>query len=358
MFIDYIILNNFRALKNDRVIFDRNFNIIYGKNAQGKTSLIESVYFLASGKSFRTRKISEQISFKEKKTTIFAKAKDDVYAVELEKESKNFYKNREKTKYANYVGDIPVISFSPEDAELINGSPDIRRRFFNYEICQTDRSYLSDIMKFQKILKVRNQLIKKKETNSEIFKIYNEKYIELCAILSLKRKEYINKLSEVLNKKYRQIFGNNKELIIEYENFFGDIKDLTKEELVEKIRLILKEKEEKEIIYGYSLIGSQKDDYNFILADKKVKSFASQGEKKSILLALKIAIGEYIIERKGETPIYLLDDISAYFDEIRKYSVLDYFKEKKMQVFFTSTEKLDIEGKCFNIDEGVIYENV
>ncbi|WP_067139164.1 DNA replication/repair protein RecF [Oceanivirga salmonicida] len=360
MYIEQILVDNFRILANKKFEFSKNFNLIYGKNAQGKTSLIEAVYFLASGKSFRTRKIIEQIKENNKRMVVFSKINGVNYSIELSKDKRAFYKNSNRCKYSEYLGDILVISFSPEDMDLIIGTPDTRRRFFNYEICQIDKKYLKYLLDFQKILKIRNKMIKNNEMESKLFEIYNEKFIDLSIELLMIRKEYIEELSIIINEKYQKLFGNKKKINLIYENFLVNLKDkkYNKDELKAEFKESLFSKKDKEKIYGYSILGPQKDDFIFEINENKVKSYASQGEKKSVLLALKLAQGDYIISKTNNTPIFLFDDISAYFDEIRKYRVMEYFKEKKIQCFFTSTEKIDIEAKYIKIEDGDINDEV
>ncbi|PID67402.1 MAG: DNA replication and repair protein RecF [Fusobacteriales bacterium] len=358
MYIDQILVDNFRILANKKFEFSRNFNLIYGKNAQGKTSLIEAVYFLASGKSFRTRKILEQIKDGNKRMVVYSKIDNESYSIELSKEKRAFYKNSNTCKYSEYLGNILVVSFSPEDMDLIMGSPDNRRRFFNYEISQVDKKYLKYLLDFQKVLKVRNKMLKNNEMDTKLFDIYNEKFIDLSIEIYLIRKKYIKELSLMINEKYQKLFGNKKQISLVYEDFLVNSDSKDKENLKLEFKNYLDSRKEKEKIYAYSISGPQKDDFSFKIDDSKVKSYASQGEKKSVLLALKLAQGEYIIRQTQKTPIFLFDDISAYFDEFRKYSVIEYFKEKNIQCFFTSTEKLDIEAKCINIELGdIVYED-
>lgn len=343
MYIENITLNNFRNIKNCKITFSKNFNVLYGKNAQGKTSLIEAIYFLATGKSFRTRKTLEQINEKEKVLTLFGKTSVDDFSVQLSKEKKEFYISRNKVKYKEYIGKFLAISLSPEDILLISDSPENRRRFFNYEISQINTQYLIALINFQKILKIRNKLIKELKMDTEIFEIYNKKFINISKLIYQYRKEYIKQLSVYINKKYKEIF-DEKNLLIKYEKSCD----------YENIEKILEEKKEKEKILGFSLYGPHKDEFSFILNGQKVKSFASQGEKKSVIFSLKLAQIDYIMEKLKESPVVLLDDIEAYFDEIRKNTVINYLSNKNIQCFFTATSKLAIEAKTFYVSDGEI----
>lgn len=356
MYLEELMSKNYRLLKENKIIFDKKFNFIYGKNAQGKTSIIEAIYFIATGKSFRTKKNIDQIKHQEKRMLIFAKTNKNKYSLELTPQKRTFYINKKITNYTNYIGEILAIYFIPEDIEIITGSPITRRKFFNYEIAQTNKIYLKEILNFQKILKIRNGYFKEKNIKDLLFNIYEDKFIELSSNIIIKRYEYIKKISDILEKKYNELFDKNKKVQIRYESFITISESKTKEQIEQEIREQISKKRQIELNYGYSQIGPQKDEYSFYINGQKAKSFASQGEKKSIIFALKLAQMEYIISEKKNTPIFLIDDIASYFDEIRKNKILEYFLEKDIQCFFTSTEKLGIKGKTFYINEGEIID--
>ena len=359
MYLDQISFNNFRCLVDRKLEFDRYFNLIYGRNGQGKTSLIEAVYFLATGKSFRTKKVKEIRKYNLNRLTVFGKYihedfSESVIAVDVNEDKRDFYIDRRKNKYINYVGLLNIISFIPEDIELIIGNPGVRRGFFNYEISQAKKEYLQSIVNFEKILKIRNKLIKEKETGKDIYKIYNEKFIEEGLNIVLNRREFIKKLSILLNLNYRKLFDESSELKLKYECFLGDVEKKTREELKKIFEDMCKKKIEREKILGYSLLGPQKDDFIFELNGKNAKAYSSQGEKKSIVFSLKISEIDILMKEKKEYPIFIMDDIASYFDEIRKNSILNYFLNKKIQCFITSTEDLGIEGKKFVVEKGEI----
>ena len=359
MYLKQINYSNFRCLKDMKTELDKNFNLIYGKNGQGKTTFIEAVHFLATGKSFRTKKLKELFKYTKNRVTVFGKyvnknEEETVIAVDINEEKKDFYINKNKNKYIDYVGLLNIISFIPEDIEIIIGNPSVRRNFFNYEISQAKKEYLKSIVDFEKILKIRNKLIKEKKTKEEIYKIYNEKFIEKGVNIIIHRKEFIKNLSILLNLNYRKLFDEKSELRLKYMCFLGDLEKKTKEEIIEKFKNIMKRKKEREKILGYSLIGPQKDDFIFELNGKNAKSFSSQGEKKSIIFSLKISEIDMLIKEKNEYPLFIMDDIASYFDEVRKKSILDYFLNKKIQCFITSTEDLKIDGKKFIFEKGEI----
>ena len=362
MYLSQINYNNFRCLENKKIDLDRNFNLIYGKNGQGKTSLIEAVHFLATGKSFRTKKNKELIKYNWNRVTVFGKyinknENENTIAVDVNEDKRDFYINRMKNNYIEYVGLLNIISFIPEDIELIVGNPSIRRNFFNYEISQAKKNYLKSIVDFEKILKTRNKLIKDKKTEDEIYKIYNEKFIEEGLNIILYRREFIRSLSILLNLNYRKLFDEKSELKLKYECFLGNIEKQSREELREKFEMQCRKKMEREKYLGFSLLGPQKDDFVFELNGKNAKMYSSQGEKKSIIFSLKVSEIDMLVKEKNEYPIFIMDDVASYFDEIRKKSILNYFVNKKIQCFITSTEDLGIKGKKIIVDRGKVIVN-
>ncbi|WP_068268418.1 DNA replication/repair protein RecF [Caviibacter abscessus] len=361
MYLEELMTQNYRMLKSEKIKFDKKMNLIYGKNAQGKTSIIEAIYFIATGKSFRTKKNIDQIKHQEKRMLIFAKTNKGTYSLEFKNDKRNFYIDKNLVKYTDYIGEILCVYFIPEDIEIITGSPVIRRKFFNYEISQVDRFYLRKIINFQKVLKVRNNLLKEKDIQNSIFEIYEDKFIDLAVDIILLRNEYISQISEILQKKYNELFDKEKKVEIRYESFYTLKENQTREEIKKEIKEMILKKRQMELNYGYSQIGPQKDEYSFYIDNQRAKSFASQGEKKSIIFALKLSQIEYIQNMKDESPIFLIDDVASYFDEIRKNNILQYFFKNDIQCFLTSTQKFNInveEMKEFEINEGeIIYES-
>lgn len=359
MYLNQISYSNFRCLEDKKIDLDRNFNLIYGKNGQGKTSFIESVHFLATGKSFRTKKIKEIFRYNRNRVTVFGKytGKNDIentVAVDINEDRKDFYFNRNKSRYIDYVGLINIISFIPEDIELIVGNPGVRRNFFNYEISQAKKEYLRTIVEFEKILRTRNRLIKEKKTEEDIYEIYNEKFIEVGTDIVIYRREFIKNISILLNLNYRKLFDQKSELKLKYDSFLGEIEKKSRDELKEKFLEQCRKKKEREKLTGYSLLGPQKDDFIFELNGKNSKAYSSQGEKKSIIFALKVSEIDMLVKEKNEYPVFIMDDIASYFDEIRKKSILEYFVNRKIQCFITSTEDMDIKGKKIILDKGKV----
>ncbi len=360
MYLSNINFFNFRNLISKKIYFDKKMNIFYGNNGQGKTSVLEAIYFSITGKSFRNSNIKTLLKYNSDDMAVYSEYNenniDKSIAVNYKDKKKEYYYNKKKVKFDEYFGKITVISFIPEDINMIMSSPGVRRSFFNYEISQANVFYYNKLKDFENVIKTRNKLIKEHKTKSDIFAVYNEKYIKLSIEIMKERREYIKKLSILLNLNYRRLFNSNTELKLKYISSIGDISKLSDIELEKKFEIELEKVKKREIKYGFSALGPQKDDFIFLLSGKESKHFSSEGEKRSVIFSLKIAEIDMIVKGKKNFPIFLIDDISSYFDKERQNKVLNYFNKREIQVFITSTEKLEIESRFFYIKEGVVNE--
>ena len=173
---------NFRNLKDNNLKFSPKFNLFYGKNGQGKTSILESIYFSITGQSFRTKKTKEVIQYQKEKSGTYINYCDQVgersLSVRLLLGSKMYMYNNKKIKYDDFIGKVNVISFIPEDIELIMGSPGKRRNFFDYEIAQSNQIYYQELKRQKKLLKLRNTFLKDRNTKDPLFDIYNQEFIK------------------------------------------------------------------------------------------------------------------------------------------------------------------------------------
>lgn len=354
--INYI---NFRNLEDRNIKFSPKINLVLGKNGQGKTSIIEAIYFGATGKSFRTTKNSDLIKYGKLKTGCFIEFEDKInnknISLKLAANKKEYRFNKKKVSYDNYYGKLNVVSFIPEDIELIIGSPSVRRRFFDGEISQANQEYFQNLKNYTKLLKIRNKYLKNNEYAKPEYSIYQDEFIKYGARVIEKRIEYLKNISIILNLNYRKLFDDKKELRVNYSSNMGDMRKLTLEEIEKRMKEAIEKNFSKEIRYGFSMVGPQKDDFVFLLDGREAKFFSSQGEKKSIIFSLKLSEIDMIFKEKKEPPIFLVDDISSYFDSIRKENIINYLNKRGIQVIITSTDNLKIESKNFFVEKGEIH---
>ncbi len=356
--INYI---NFRNLIDGSVKFFPKLNLFFGKNGQGKTSLLEAVYFNATGKSFRTSKANEMMKYGVKRTGVYIVYRDNIgektLTVKFNDNKKEYYYNNKKVPYDEFYGKLNVVTYIPEDIVLITGSPSIRRTFFDGEIAQTNSEYLQDLKNYNKLLKIRNKYLKEERTKDTEYLVYEDEFIKYGAKVIEKRLEYVQKISIILNLNYRKLFDNKKELSLSYECHLGNIKKLSLKEIEKLLREKIKKNFSQEKRYGFSLCGPQKDDFLFILNGHEAKSTASQGEKKSIIFSLKLSEIDMVIREKKENPVLIIDDISSYFDSNRKESILNYLEKRNIQVLVSSTGDLGIDSNDFYVEGGeIVYD--
>ena len=355
--INYI---NFRNLIDGSVKFFPKLNLFFGKNGQGKTSLLEAVYFNATGKSFRTSKANEMMKYGVKRTGVYIVYRDigeKTLTVKFNDNKKEYYYNNKKVPYDEFYGKLNVVTYIPEDIVLITGSPSIRRTFFDGEIAQTNSEYFQDLKNYNKLLKIRNKYLKEERTKDTEYLVYEDEFIKYGAKVIEKRLEYVQKISIILNLNYRKLFDNKKELSLSYECHLGNIKKLSLKEIEKLLREKIKKNFSQEKRYGFSLCGPQKDDFLFILNGHEAKSTASQGEKKSIIFSLKLSEIDMVIREKKENPVLIIDDISSYFDSNRKESILNYLEKRNIQVLVSSTGDLGIDSNDFYVEGGeIVYD--
>ena len=356
--INYI---NFRNLIDGSVKFFPKLNLFFGKNGQGKTSLLEAVYFNATGKSFRTSKVNEMMKYGVKRTGVYIVYRDNIgektLTVKFNDNKKEYYYNNKKVPYDEFYGKLNVVTYIPEDIVLITGSPSMRRTFFDGEIAQTNSEYFQDLKNYNKLLKIRNKYLKEERTKDTEYLVYEDEFIKYGAKVIEKRLEYVQKISIILNLNYRKLFDNKKELSLSYECHLGNIKKLSLKEIEKLLREKIKKNFSQEKRYGFSLCGPQKDDFLFILNGHEAKSTASQGEKKSIIFSLKLSEIDMVIREKKENPVLIIDDISSYFDSNRKESILNYLEKRNIQVLVSSTGDLGIDSNDFYVEGGeIVYD--
>lgn len=342
-------LENFRNINNLEFNFNKNINIFIGNNAQGKTNIVESIYFLAITKSHRTSNELNMIQNDKLYTRVKGIYKDDLsdeqeLSILLNQKGKKVtIDGIDQKKISNYLSRMNVIMFCPDDLEIIKGSPNIRRRYLNIELSQLRNDYLILLKEYNQILKQRNEYLKQKN-NFKFDKVYYDvltnNIIEKNIAIIKFRYDFIRKLNKYLPNIFNKIYGSS-DLIINYRSFISE-QDIAKE----NIRNILKKKFDdvlnSELLQKTTLLGCHKDDFKMYLNGQDVSEFCSQGQQRLSILCLKLSEIELFYEEKKVYPIILLDDIFSELDEFKKNNIIDYFKEES-QIFITTTDINNID---------------
>lgn len=363
MYIKDINIVNFRNYDKLSLKFEKGINIIYGNNGQGKTNLLESLYVLALTKSHRSYIDNNLIKnnadcLRISGNIYFNKIKTKLEISMDEKKKKLKVDNNEVKKINEYISKMNIIIFYPDDLELIKNSPNVRRKFLNMELSQLYSNYYVLINEYNKILKLRNDYLKKNHNfDKNYFDIITNYLIDKAIQIYRIRNKFIIKLNDNVKEIYKNltkldnfnIIYNNS---INFENYEKDYLKLKLENEFKKIY-------EKEIKYKVTLIGPHRDDLEFYIENKNIKQYGSQGQQRMAVLALKLAEINIFKQYKDSYPILLLDDVFSELDKKKKNSLLEYIKDD-IQVLITTTDlnninkKLKDKSKLIQIDNGEI----
>ena len=356
MYVKKLKLLGFRNYKSEEFEFLPDTNILYGNNAQGKTNALEALYLFSIGKSFRTQQDRELINFGENFTKLAVEFDDKIRTNEIEIVIRRDRKKQIKindipiSKMGDLIGKFTVILFSPDELNLTKGSPNARRRFLDIALSQIRPKYYHILRRYNKVLEQRNNLIKKLRVNSntsakETLFVWNEKLSEYGMAIIEYRKSFVEKLGEFSTKIHYEISGEKFE--IKYKPAFE-----TKEEFKEKLDTSI----DKEIEQGCTLYGPHRDDLDIYTEGKDIKTYGSQGQHRSAVLALKLAQADIIYNDTGEYPVLLLDDIMSELDSVRRNYLVKKIKNKQVIITCTDADEIVMEKKAnlIHIEDGKI----
>lgn len=367
MKIQNLNLKNFRNYNKLDISFNDKLNIIIGNNAQGKTNILEAIYYLS---------ITKPISINNDKSIIMRdKEGTSISTVVVDKDSSNkltvnvtnngkklLINSNEIKKHSDFIGKLKVILFTPDSLGIIKEGPGNRRRFLNIEISQLYVRYINILNEFNVILKQRNEylkIIREGNYNKEYMNILNEKFVSLSIDIYKYRKKFIDLLNRYIGSIFKDI-SSYEGLSLRYITNI-DLSDMDNIDkvLMEKIDVGFN----REVIYGSTLIGPHRDDFSFILEDNDLLLYGSQGQLKMAVLALKLAEIEVFKDICGENPVILLDDLFSELDINKRNKVINYLN-KDMQTIITTTDLSNVDEEyinnsyIFEIENGaVIYKN-
>ena len=365
-----IEFSNFRNIENEKIEFLEGINVIHGENAQGKTNILEGIYLFARGKSFRAFKDRELIRFgcdsSFMKLSYSKKDGDNELGVEIPKSStKKFYKNKIKAdKTADIIGEFRAVLFCPSHLGIIKDSPSVRRRFLDVAISQLRPLYIKMLAKYNSVMEQRNAILKlepeKRSQYLPMLEVYSDELASLCADIAGMRIDYIKKLDYWMKIFFEEMMKGKETPKITYETNARENDFDTRESLKNRYFSLLRDNIEREYKNGATLFGIHKDDLRIELNGKDARFYSSQGQSRSLALAMKMAEGEISREYTGEYPVFLFDDVLSELDENRRSFILS--KIEKRQVIMTSCEPLDFKElqstNFIEIKEGKRQESV
>lgn len=368
MFIKNLSLINYRNYMELDLGFNRGFNILYGKNAQGKTNILESIFLCSSGRSHRTSKDFELINFSKDffHISIDVEKKygdNNIEIVFSEKDGKQIHINGDPIRRkGELMGVLNTVLFSPEDLEIIKGGPSVRRRFMDIAISQVKPSYFFNLQQYLKVLKERNHLLKAIKVKRNLINtldIWNEKLSDEASKIIYERIGFIDSINDIIEVKHRMLSKGEK-IKLKYRpslDFDGDEnKEQIKSMFLSKLNLL----KDRELAYQSTLIGPQREDFTIEINGKAIKQFGSQGQQRTAVLSMKLSEVSLIFNTTGEQPVLLLDDVFSELDDSRRNHLIENLHDT--QVFITTTHRDSFQcpgGLCemsyFNVDKGKVY---
>lgn len=363
LIIKKVCVENFRNFKTLELDIDPGVNIFYGNNAQGKTNFLESVYLLATGRSWRANTDRELINFSCRqahlKGYIENGAIKDMLELHLSKDAKkNILVNKVQIKkLGELYGLLHIVVFSPEDLALIKSGPSERRKFIDVEMCQMNKIYYYNLKKYYHVLKQRNHLLKEIQlkgkareqgTARESLSVWNDQLVFFGNEIIKARRTFTEKLQEKASCIHNDISNNIEKLEILY-----------KPNVLENLFLQKLEKSvDKDIAAGSTGNGVHKDDLLFLINNSDTRIFGSQGQQRSVCLSLKLSVTELIKQEKNAMPVLLLDDVMSELDETRQQYLLNAIGGIQTLVTATGVEdilkKIKKADKVFYVSNGEI----
>lgn len=357
MILRSITLQNFRTYRAETFTFHERFNLIFGDNAQGKTNLLEAIHLLCKFRPFKQVRLQELISFEKTEGRLKGEVETDTGFNEvhilLTKNTKTVKLNG-KVIYdiGKFIGRFNIVTFLPSDIELIKGTPQVRRNYLDALICNFKPEHLTDLKSYLRALKQRNAfLVRMDKAHAETLDVWDEKIVELGGRIARRRIKLTEQIEPILERNYRSISGLDSRVEFRYKTSFkaeGNLEDELNKEL--------KSRFEKDKRQGQTSVGPHRDLPGFTIDERDTSTFASQGEAKTLALALRAAEIELTKNILKRTPILLLDDITSELDEKRKRFLFGLVEEFPGQIFITTTNPKEIiyEGdkKAFHIKAG------
>ncbi len=360
MKIKNLHLNNFRNCHDLFLDLDYDKIIIIGKNAQGKTNILESVYFLSSLKSPRTSNIKDYVKFGENGFNIECKLIKSDTTVDLEvnyelNKTKSVKLNGLKTTPKNYKSAMTTVLFSTQDLLLLRGTPQDRRDWLDSAISQIYPTHDERLSKYNKIRIQKNNLLKEQEINESLLDVFNEQLVITGSNIIYTRQKFLSEIRKHALNKYSEI-SDNETFSFEYSFRYSDI-----EEISENLSKELEERKTEEKARHQACVGPHRDDIYFFIDGQDATKFSSQGQQRTIVLALKLAEIEMISDKYGYSPILLLDDVLAELDDLRQNYLLKSISSDT-QTIITSVDTLLFEEdflrnvKIYNVSNGEIID--
>lgn len=340
--LEKIIISDFRNIRLQELEFSPNINCISGNNGEGKTNLLDAVYYLSMTKSafsssdrFTFRHGTDEFSVSG--TYRMENGLSSRFSLRLTAKGEKKVRRDDKpyNKVSEHVGVLPVVMVSPADISMISESGDERRRFVNAVLSQMDREYMTALQQYNRLLLQRNRMLKEQNPEKALLEVFDIRMAALAEPVYQARKRFVEELKPLVSEYYRAVSGGTEEIGIEYES------DLDKASL----DMLLESSFEKDRIFRYTTVGVQRDDFIFTMNGHPIRRCGSQGQQKSFLVSLKFAQYEIMKRNYGFAPILLLDDVFDKLDMTRISNLLQMVSGNDFgQIFITDSNKVRMAG--------------
>lgn len=367
MRVDAIRLRDFRNIEEALIEPHPRFNVLWGDNGQGKTNFLEAVYLLGAVKSFRPQTNAALVKFGADEAMLEAKVDrggyDRIVRLDITERGKKVSLNGNAVRnLQDFFGTVNVVVFGPEDIQILKGSPSDRRRFVDRAIFNAHPGFAVESQSYEEVLKNRNALLKDRQVERALLQTYDEQLIQFGADVIMRRLEFLEDFRPVLRTTFQSIFDESFEADVRYDMRWAErtfVGTIDRTEIERMLADGLEQSASDERDRGFTMIGPHRDDLRTELNGHEVKTFASQGQHRAFVLAMKIAEIRYLEDRFHFAPILLLDDVSSELDQERNRFLFDYLRHRtEGQVFITTTHRdyilLDEEIASFKVASGVI----
>lgn len=366
MIANRVSYRNFRNIEDADIELSEGVNVLIGNNAEGKTNALEGIYLMASGKSFRTPRERDMVRFgqpffeaslamvdSEREQELYFKA----YSAETAKKRECRKNGVVLPRISELIGVFRAVLFCPEHLAIVKAGPAERRAFLDVAICQLRPVYLKSLQRFNKILTQRNALLKQIGDgvgDAGLLEIYSDQLARESALIYKTRVMYIEKLDEYVRRFFSELAAEsvNEAPELRYKNSMKTIEKLNEMEAYDSYMRLLTQNTSREIAAGATLYGSHKDDIEIYLDSKEARQFASQGQQRSLALAMKLGEGEISMEYSGEYPVFLFDDVLSELDPRRQTFLLSRLENRQVIMTTCSPPPVKSEANFIQVNNG------
>lgn len=342
MMIESVRLHRFRNYEDEVITFPKAIILLYGRNGQGKTNLLESLYMGGIGKSYRGIADADLISWNQDQASVIiqfrrSETRQQLKIILSKTAKKELWVNETKVPQKELVGTLNEVLFSPDDLQLIKGSPSLRRRFMDMEISQVSRSYYQELLQYNRAISQRNLLLKKmKYEGIHPIQEWDRQIAGFAASLVAKRLSALHKLAFLAGVLHKRLSRGQEMLDLTYVQPYGG-GDRRHQTDPEWYYTLLQRHLEEDVRRQATSVGPHRDDLVFSVGPADLRKYGSQGQQRTAVLALKLSELEYVKSETGEYPVLLLDDVMSELDPDRRQALLDFVRDR-IQTFITTTE--------------------